>query len=72
MTLVVEQSAVDRLKALLGPTGWSDDPDRLAPKLVEWRERWSGSTPLMLLPRSTEEVAAIVTICAETNTPLTP
>ena len=63
---------VDRLKALLGEGGWSDDPDRLHPKLVEWRERWVGSTPILLLPRTTGEVAAIVRLCAETGTALVP
>ena len=63
---------VARLKALAGPDGWSDDPDRLAPKLVEWRDRWRGATPLLLLPRTTAEVAAIVALCAQTGTPITP
>ena len=65
-------SPLDRLKALVGDGGWSDDPDRLHPKLVEWRERWVGHTPLLLLPRSTAEVAAIVSLCAETGTAITP
>jgi len=51
---------LDRLKAALGPGGWSDDPDRVAPKLVEWRSRWRGETPLLLLPRTAQEVAAAV------------
>lgn len=63
---------IERLKHVVGDGGWSQDPDRLAPKLVEWRERWSGSTPLLVLPRSTEQVAAVVSICAETGTSLTP
>lgn len=63
---------LDRLKAALGPDGWSDDPDRIAPKLVEWRGRWSGATPLLLLPRTAEEVAAAVRVCAETGTAITP
>jgi len=63
--------AIARLKAALGPEGWSDDPDRLGPKLVEWRGRWTGATPLLLLPRSTEQVAAAVGICAETGAALT-
>jgi FAD/FMN-containing dehydrogenase len=62
----------ERLKALVGDGGWSDDPDRLQPKLVEWRERWVGNTPLLLLPRTTEEVAAIVRLCAETGTAIVP
>ena len=63
---------LDRLKAAAGPSGWSDDPDRLAPKLVEWRGRWRGETPLLLLPRSTAEVAAVLRVCAETGTAVIP
>ena len=72
MTLPVAADVISRLKAVLGPDGWSQDPDRLGPKLVEWRDRWSGTTPLLALPRNTEEVAAIIGICAETGTPITP
>jgi FAD/FMN-containing dehydrogenase len=61
-----------RLKALVGEEGWSQDPERLAPKLVEWRDRWSGTTPLLLLPKTVEEVSTIVRLCAETRTPITP
>lgn len=60
-----------QLKALVGPSGWTDDPDVLAPRLVEWRDRWSGATPLMLSPASTEETAAIVGLCAAVGAPLT-
>ena len=60
------------LKTLVGPDGWSDDPDRLGPKLREWRDRWQGSTPLLLLPRTTAEVSAIVRHCAEHRIALTP
>jgi FAD/FMN-containing dehydrogenase len=60
-----------RLKALVGPEGWTDDPDILAPRLVEWRDRWSGRTPLMLSPATPEETAAIVGLCAAEGAPLT-
>ncbi len=72
MAALPTPETLDRLKALVGEGGWSDDPDRLAPKLVEWRDRWTGETPLLLLPRTTAEVAAIVALCAETGTALTP
>jgi FAD/FMN-containing dehydrogenase len=72
MTLVVPADVISRLKAVLGEGGWSQDPDRLAPKLVEWRDRWSGTTPLLALPRSTEQVAAVVGVCAESGTAITP
>jgi len=65
-------SPLDRLKTLVGPDGWSDDPDRLHPKLVEWRERWMGSTPLLLLPRTTDEVSAIVRLCQEAGVAIVP
>jgi FAD/FMN-containing dehydrogenase len=61
-----------RLKEAVGPDGWSQDPERLAPKLVEWRDRWRGTTPLLLLPKTTEEVAAVIGVCAETRTPVVP
>jgi FAD/FMN-containing dehydrogenase len=53
------------LKTLVGPTGFSVDPDELAPHLTEWRNRFVGKTPLLLKPASTEEVAAIVRVCAD-------
>src|SRR5580704_1429564 len=72
MTIPVPADVISRLKAVLGEGGWSQDPDRLAPKLVEWRDRWSGTTPLLALPRSTAEVAAVVGVCAESGTAITP
>jgi FAD/FMN-containing dehydrogenase len=61
-----------RLREIVGAKGWTDDPERLAPHLTEWRGRYHGATPLMLMPASTEEVAAIVSICAETRTAIVP
>src|SRR5580693_4993290 len=72
MTAPVPADVISRLKAVLGEGGWSTDPERLAPKLVEWRDRWSGTTPLLALPRSTAEVAAVVAICAAEGVAITP
>ncbi|ODT89355.1 FAD-binding oxidoreductase [Phenylobacterium sp. SCN 70-31] len=71
MTAPVPADVVSRLKAVLGDGGWSEDAERIAPKLVEWRDRWVGATPFLALPRSTEEVAAVVGICFEAGQPLT-
>ncbi|QUD87308.1 FAD-binding oxidoreductase [Phenylobacterium montanum] len=68
----VPDSVLDQLKAALGDGGWSADPDRLAPKLVEWRDRWRGTTPLLALPTTTEQVAAVVRICAAAGVAITP
>jgi D-lactate dehydrogenase (cytochrome) len=72
MTAPVPADILSRLKAVLGEGGWSDDPLRLAPKLVEWRDRWSGTTPLLALPRTTAEVAAVVGLCAEAGVAIIP
>ena len=72
MNAPVPSDVLSRLKAVLGPDGWSEDPERLAPKLVEWRDRWTGTTPLLLLPRTVQQVSAIVGVCAESGTPITP
>lgn len=72
MTIPVPASVLNALKALLGEGGWSQDADRLAPKLIEWRGRWPGYTPLLVLPRNTEQVSQIVRICAEAGVAITP
>jgi FAD/FMN-containing dehydrogenase len=68
----VSPDTIERLKQALGEGGWSQDAARLAPKLVEWRDRWSGRTPFLALPRTTAEVALVVALCAETGTAITP
>jgi FAD/FMN-containing dehydrogenase len=71
MTAPVPADVLSRLKAVLGEGGWSQDPERLAPKLLEWRDRWSGETPFLALPKTTADVAAVVGICCESATPIT-
>jgi FAD/FMN-containing dehydrogenase len=72
MTVPVPADVLSRLKAVLGDGGWSQDPERLAPKLVEWRDRWSGTTPLLVLPKSTAEVAAVIGVCAAADVAIMP
>ncbi|HEY8003641.1 MAG TPA: FAD-binding oxidoreductase [Phenylobacterium sp.] len=71
MTAPVPADVLSRLKAVLGEGGWSQDPERLGPKLLEWRDRWTGETPLLALPKTTADVAAVVGICAASGTPIT-
>ena len=62
MTLPTPESLAE-LKAAL-PGAWTQDAAEMAPWLTEWRGRWTGATPLLLQPRTTEEVARAVEICA--------
>ena len=72
MTVAVSADVLSRLKAVLGEGGWSQDPDRLAPKLLEWRDRWVGNTPFLALPGSTVDVSAVIGICHEAGVAITP
>lgn len=72
MIAPVPAEVLARLKTALGEGGWSQDPDRLAPKLVEWRDRWRGTTPLLALPANTAQVAEVVRICSEAGVAITP
>jgi FAD/FMN-containing dehydrogenase len=61
-----------RLKDAVGPKGFSEDAAEIAPHLVEWRSKYQGTTTLLLKPRTTAEVSAILAICNETATPIVP
>lgn len=65
-------AVIDELKATLGPKGWSQDADVIAPRVIEWRGAWAGNTPILLTPGSTEDVARAVTICAREAVAITP
>ena len=67
-----DPATLERLKSALGPGGWTDDPDELAPHLVEWRNRYRGQTPILLRPARAEAVAAAVKICAEAEVAIVP
>ncbi len=65
-------AVIAELKSALGPMGWTQDPAEIAPWLTEWRNRWTGETPILLTPRSTQDVAKAVTICARHGVAITP
>src|SRR5215831_16657774 len=64
--------ALERIKAAVGPRGWIADPAEQEPYLVEARRLWRGATRLVVRPTSTDEVAAVVRICAEAKLPIVP
>jgi FAD/FMN-containing dehydrogenase len=67
-----ETQLLETLADRLGPKGFSSDQQDLAPWLQDWRGRYRGTAAAMLSPRSTEEVADIVRLCAEARVPLVP
>jgi FAD/FMN-containing dehydrogenase len=68
----VAPEVLARIKAVVGEAGYSEDPARLEPKLTEWRGKWKGRTPLLVMPKSTDEIAAVVKICFDAGVAITP
>jgi FAD/FMN-containing dehydrogenase len=60
-----DPAALAQLKAIAGSGGWMDLPEDIAPMLSDHRRLFQGATPLVLLPRSTEEVSRILALCNE-------
>ncbi len=63
---------LSRLKDVVGPKGFSEDPREIAPHVEEWRGSYKGHTPLLLKPATTEEVSRLLAICNETGTAVVP
>ena len=72
MTRPPSPSLLAALARLLGPKGYSADPDTMAPWLTDWRGKFHGRAAAMLSPATTEEVAAAVRLCAEAQAALVP
>jgi FAD/FMN-containing dehydrogenase len=51
------------LKGILGNGGWLESAADLAPYLVDFRRLYAGATPLVLLPRTTADIAKLLHIC---------
>jgi FAD/FMN-containing dehydrogenase len=63
---------LDSLASLLGPRGFSREPEAMEPWLVDWRGRYRGKAEALLSPASTAEVQLIVQRCAEARVALVP
>lgn len=72
MTMPIPEVVLAALSNAAGAGNATRDVDVLAPLLRDWRGHYHGATPLLLRPRTTAQVAAIVAIAAATRTPLVP
>lgn len=57
---------------LLGPRGLTRDADLMTPWLTDWRGRYTGRALALASPASTDEVAALVKLCANHGVPIVP
>ena len=66
------QNTLGELKAAVGNGAWLEAPDAVAPFLTDFRRLYHGATPLVLLPRSVDQVAEILQICNRDEVAVVP
>ena len=65
-------SLLARFAAIVGEKYAITDPLDQAPYLIEMRDMFRGHTPMVLRPASVVEVAEILKLAGETQTPIVP
>ncbi|MEL7187760.1 MAG: FAD-binding oxidoreductase [Pseudomonadota bacterium] len=63
---------LDDLKAIVGPHGWKTEPAELEPHVNDWRGLYSGRTPILVAPQTTDEVSRVVRRCAQDRVGIVP
>jgi FAD/FMN-containing dehydrogenase len=66
------ESILSRLTKIVGPNGLVRESAALNAYCTDWRKRYHGAALAAVFPASTEEVAAIVQLAAETRTAIVP
>jgi FAD/FMN-containing dehydrogenase len=59
----VKPETLAALKAAAGDGGWLDSSGDLSAYTIDFRRLYRGATPLVLLPRTVEQVSQILSIC---------
>ncbi|MYL98261.1 FAD-binding protein [Novosphingobium sp. FGD1] len=70
--MTASRSFLDEAAALLGPRGLTQDPDLLSPWLTDWRGRFTGRALALASPADTQELSALVRLCAAHRIPIVP
>ncbi|HEY5809264.1 MAG TPA: FAD-binding oxidoreductase [Povalibacter sp.] len=63
---------IQRLRSIVGPQGFLDQPADVAPFTIDHRKLYRGATPLVLRPDSTEQVASILRLCNDAGIGVVP
>lgn len=61
-----------KLKTIVGPGGWTCEPEELKPHLTEWRNTFRGETRIMVSPSTADEVSRVVSACASERVGIVP
>jgi FAD/FMN-containing dehydrogenase len=68
----VTSSVLDSIRTIVGDRGLLTDPTDTAPYSEDWRHLYQGRTQAVVRPATTEELAAVVRLCARAGTPIVP
>src|SRR4051812_21203192 len=63
---------LDAIRAIVGDRGILTAAADTAPYAEDWRRLYQGRTQAVIRPGSTEDLAAVVKLCAAHNTPIVP
>jgi FAD/FMN-containing dehydrogenase len=63
---------LDAIRAVVGDRGLLTEASDTAPYSEDWRRLYRGRTSAVVRPGTTEELAAVVKLCAAAGTPLVP
>lgn len=68
----MDNELIRRLAHVVGDEGLVLDGAAQAPYVEDWLRKWRGRTPVVVRPRTTTEVAAVMRLCRQTGTPVVP
>ena len=68
----MSKTLLEKFTAIVGPQAIITDAKAMAPHLSDWRGRYHGDALAVVKPNSTEQVAAIVILCAERKIAIVP
>lgn len=67
-----QQEFLDAAQASLGSRGLTSDTDLIEPWLTDWRGRFHGRALAMASPADTQDLSALVRLCARYDVPIVP
>ena len=71
-TALPATTLLDAIRAIVGDRGILTEPSDTAPYSEDWRRLYQGRTAAVIRPGTTEELAAVVKLCAQSGTPIVP
>ena len=70
--MTVPEDVLEAIRGAVGPKGWIVDTGAMEPYLIEERGLYRGACDMVVLPRTTAEVAAVVGHCARAGVAIVP